>query len=199
MLVTAASSGVAAEGRATPATGELSTRDSSRAIPGFSLSEVETQPITAETAGEPDATAEPAVATTSAPSLQALVAETPVSEEISPELKCLASAIYYEARSESLMGQLAVGRVIVNRARSGHFPGSYCGVVYQPSQFSFIHGARGNVNSRQWHNAVALAQIAHDGSWQCEAEGALYFHAARVSPNWGRQKVARIDNHIFYR
>jgi spore germination cell wall hydrolase CwlJ-like protein len=97
------------------------------------------------------------------------------------------------------MGQLAVGRVIVNRAHSGRFPGSYCGVVYQRSQYSFNHNARGALNARLWRNAVAVAHIAHEGTWRCDAEGALYFHAARVSPNWGRQKVARIDNHIFYR
>lgn len=198
MLVTAASSGVAAQNRAfSPAAGELS-----QTIPGFSFSEVQTRPLTEEAAPE---TRQESVEGTPAPaldtpdSLQELVAATPVSDEISPEMKCLATAIYYESRSESLMGQLAVGRVIVNRARSGRFPGSYCGVVYQPSQFSFNHNPRGGVNGRLWHNAVAVARIAHEGSWRCDAEGALYFHAARVSPNWGRQKVARIDNHIFYR
>lgn len=192
MLLSAASSGAAVENPANvQGSGELS-----QAIPGFSFSEVQTEPLTAENQAE-TAEATPAIATPE--SLQALVAATPVGDEVSPEMKCLATAIYYEARSESLMGQLAVGRVIVNRARSGRFPGSYCGVVYQPSQFSFNHTARGAVNSRQWRNALALAQIAHDGSWRCDAEGALYFHAARVSPNWGRERVARIDNHIFYR
>jgi spore germination cell wall hydrolase CwlJ-like protein len=196
MLVSAASSGVAAEGRAqSPASAELSP-----ANPGFSFGEVQNQPLPAETTAEQADVAAPTPAIATAPaSLAALVAATPVGDEISPEMKCLASAIYYEARSESLSGQLAVGRVIVNRARSGRFPGSYCGVVYQPSQFSFVHGARGGVNARLWHNAVAVAEIAHDGSWQSEAEGALYFHATRVAPNWGRQKVARIENHIFYR
>lgn len=202
MLLSAVSSGVAAENRSAenrlaeiPANVQPAS-ELSPAIPGFGSSDVQTEPLTADNQTQPAQLA-PAVETPE--SLQALVAATQVGDEVSPEMKCLATAIYYESRSESLMGQLAVGRVIVNRARSGRFPGSYCGVVYQPSQFSFNHNARGALNARLWHNAMAIARIAHEGTWRCDAEGALYFHAARVAPNWGRQKVARIDNHIFYR
>lgn len=134
-------------------------------------------------------------------SLARLVAAQPTGE-LSRELECLAGAIYFEAKSESLAGQLAVGRVIVNRARSGRFPASYCGVVFQHSQFSFIRGnampaiARA---SRPWRTAAAIAQIAHNGSWASAAEGALYFHAKRVSPNWKLTRVAQVDSHIFFR
>lgn len=197
-ILSTSSSGAAAETRA-PA-------NISVPVPGFGPDSLETSPVPDTLSGDAPAPvqADPnsAVANSAvaAPvSLQALVAAQPVGEEVEPEMKCLASAIYYESRSESLAGQLAVGRVIVNRARSGRFPSSYCGVINQPSQFSFIHGPRGALNARQWHNAVAIAQIAHDGSWQSEAEGALYFHAARVSPGWNAHKVARIDSQIFYR
>lgn len=138
----------------------------------------------------------------SATSLGALVSAQPQPAELSRELNCLAGAIYFEAKSESLAGQLAVGRVVVARSKSGRFPNSYCGVVFQRSQFSFV---RGNTMptipkaSRQWKNAVAIAQIAHEGTWRSPAEGALYFHATHVSPNWGKTRVARVDNHIFYR
>lgn len=193
-IFSAASSGAAAEGKApVAAPAELSP-----AIPGFSLDAVDTRPLPSELTGDapaPEANQTPLTAET----LQAMVAAQTVDDELSPDMKCLASAIYYEARSESLPGQLAVGRVIVNRARSGRFPGSYCGVVYQPSQFSFVHSVRGSMNARLWRNAVAVAQIAHEGAWQSEAEGALYFHAARVSPGWHLRKVAQIDNHVFYR
>ncbi|MBU6267001.1 MAG: cell wall hydrolase [Sphingomonadales bacterium] len=202
-IFSAASSGAAAEGATsrTPAAApaELSPDQLSQAVPGFGTA-VDTQPLPTELSGESAPAPVPAVAPQpTAESLSALVAAQTVSEEISPELKCLASAIYYEARSEPLSGQLAVGRVIVNRSRSGRFPNSYCGVVYQPSQFSFVHGSRGGMNQRLWHNAVAVAQIANDGSWQSEAEGALYFHAARVAPAWHLHKVAQIENHVFYR
>ena len=73
-------------------------------------------------------------------SLADMVVNQAQTENLSPELRCLAGAIYFEAKSESLPGQLAVGRVVVNRAKSGRFPASYCGVVYQPSQFSFVRG-----------------------------------------------------------
>lgn len=137
-----------------------------------------------------------------AASLAAMVSAQPQPAELSRELNCLAGAIYFEAKSESLAGQLAVGRVVVARSKSGRFPDSYCGVVFQRSQFSFVRGnampaiAKG---SRQWKNAVAIAQIAHSGSWKSQAEGALFFHASYVSPGWRLTRLARIDNHVFYR
>ena len=135
-------------------------------------------------------------------SLGALVSAQPQPGDLSRELNCLAGAIYFEAKSETLPGQLAVGRVVVARSKSGRFPDSYCGVVFQRSQFSFVRGnSMPNIakSSRQWKNAVAIAQIAHSGSWQSPVEGALYFHAARVSPGWRLTRIGRIDNHVFYR
>ncbi len=134
-------------------------------------------------------------------SLAELVSIQNISDDLSPQMKCLAGAIYFEAKSESLEGQLAVGRVVINRAKSGRFPTTYCGVVYQPSQFSFVRGAAMpsiNMQSRLWRNAVAIAQIADADIWQSEAEGALFFHAARVSPGWKLRRIAKVENHIFY-
>ena len=135
-------------------------------------------------------------------SLSQLVATTATPSELSNELACLAGAIYFEAKGETLAGQLAVGRVIVARAKSGRFPASYCGVVYQRSQFSFVQGhgmPTINKSGRAWTEAARIARIAHEGSWKSPVEGALFFHAARVSPNWRLTRLARIDNHIFYR
>ncbi|MFM5916737.1 MAG: cell wall hydrolase [Novosphingobium sp.] len=142
------------------------------------------------------------VAPIKAASLAQLVAAQPQPADLSRELNCLAGAIYFEAKSESLNGQLAVGRVIVARSKSGRFPNSYCGVVYQPSQFSFVRGSSMPgiaKSSRQWKNAVAIAQIAHAGTWQSPVEGALYFHAAYVSPAWHMKRMGRIENHVFYK
>ena len=137
-----------------------------------------------------------------ATSLDALVDAQPMPAEMNEEMRCLASAVYYEAKSESLAGQLAVARVIINRSNSGRFASSLCGVVRQPSQFSFVRG--GNVpqprtNSEDWQDAVAISQIALKDAWKNPAEGALFFHARRVSPGWGKPRLASIDNHIFYR
>ena len=121
---------------------------------------------------------------------------------LSRDMECLAGAIYFESKGETLEGQLAVGRVVVNRARSGRFPSSYCGVVFQRAQFSFVRGKAlpaFNRDSRAWKRAVAIAQIAHEGAWTSPAKGALFFHATRVSPRWRLTRIARIDNHIFYR
>lgn len=136
-----------------------------------------------------------------AASLAALVAATPKPATIDPELRCLAGAVYFESRGESLPGQLAVAHVVINRAQSGRFPTSLCGVVYQKRQFSFVRGGRMPAirQGAQWDNAVAIAQIALDGSWKNHAPGALFFHARYVSPGWRKTRIAQIDNHIFYR
>ena len=119
------------------------------------------------------------------------------------ELECLAGAIFFEARSEPIHGQLAVGEVIVNRAKSGRFPTSYCGVVFQSGQFSFVRNrALPPINraSTQWHRAVGIAQIAHNALAERVAPRALFFHATRVAPGWrGMTRLATIGNHVFYR
>ena len=134
-------------------------------------------------------------------SLADLVAQQSVDGEITPEQRCLATAIYFEAGHETLAGELAVGRVIVARTKSVRFPHSFCGVVMQPSQFSFIHhGALPVVkDTAVWRKAVAIAAIAANGSWHSKAEGALFFHATYVAPHWNRTRIAQVDNQIFYR
>ena len=121
----------------------------------------------------------------------------------SRELECLAVGIYFESKSEPLAGQLAVGDVIANRANSGgRFPSSYCGVLFQRGQFSFIRGKSWPAISRmgrQWQNAVAIAKIVHQDLKNSAAQSALFFHAKRVSPGWRLKRVASIGNHVFYR
>ena len=135
--------------------------------------------------------------------LTSLVAQLRSSEPGSRELECLAVGIYFESKSEPLSGQLAVGEVIANRANSkGRFPSSYCGVLFQRSQFSFVRGhSLPNVPraSRQWQTAVAIAQIVDRDLKASAAPRALFFHARRVSPGWRLTRVASIGNHVFYR
>ena len=139
-----------------------------------------------------------------AASLAELVETMPADAPLSRDLQCLAQAIYFEARGEPLVGQLAVGAVIVNRTNSGRYPSDYCSVVTQPGQFSFVHGGHipsPDESSPAWTRARALAQIAHQDLWQSPAGEALYFHARYVRPGWARTKVklASIDSHVFYR
>jgi N-acetylmuramoyl-L-alanine amidase len=137
-----------------------------------------------------------------APSLATLVAGRQNAQTNSREEECLAAAVYFEARSEPLEGQLAVAQVILNRASSGRFPASVCGVVFQPSQFSFVRGggfppiAR---SGQDWREAVAVARIAREQAWDSKASNALFFHASRVSPGWHLARVVAIGNHVFYR
>ena len=152
-----------------------------------------------ESLSVPDEQAEPV---RPAGDLATMVEQLRATDPGSRELECLAVGIYFESKSEPLAGQLAVGDVIANRARSGRFPSSYCGVLFQRGQFSFVRGhtwptvAR---SSRQWQNAVAIAQIVDRDLKDSAAEGALFFHAKRVSPRWRLKRVASVGNHIFYR
>jgi len=120
----------------------------------------------------------------------------------SRELECLAVGIYYEAKSEPLAGQLAVGHVIANRAESGRFPKTYCGVLFQRSQFSFIRGhSLPSVPraSRDWQEAVAIAKIVDQELHDSPMGKALFFHARRVSPGWRLTRLGTLGNHVFYR
>jgi len=121
----------------------------------------------------------------------------------SRERECLAVGIYFESKSEPLAGQLAVGEVIANRANSnGRFPSTYCGVLFQRSQFSFIRGRSLPAvprASKQWQTAVAIAKIVDQDLKDSVVGNALFFHAKRVSPGWRLKRVASVGNHIFYR
>ena len=118
------------------------------------------------------------------------------------ELNCLAIGVYYESKGEPLEGQLAVAEVILNRAKSGRFPASVCGVLTQRGQFSFVRGGRlpqPPASARAWKTALAVAQVARDDSWDSSVSNALFFHARYVSPGWRRARVGSVGNHIFYR
>jgi spore germination cell wall hydrolase CwlJ-like protein len=198
-LFSAEGSGVAAQ--PLPAQ-EQAVHATSVPAPTEFISQPVVQPLPAPAVEPSVDNAGPDAAPVEAGSLSRLVADTATPSDLSNELACLAGAIYFEAKGETLAGQLAVGRVIVARAKSGRFPASYCGVVYQRSQFSFIqgHGMPAiNKSGRAWAEAARIARIAHEGSWKSPVEGALFFHAARVSPNWRLTRLARIDNHVFYR
>ena len=136
-------------------------------------------------------------------SLAELVAQMRGTEPGSRELECLAVGVYFEAKSEPLAGQLAVADVIANRANSnGRFPSSYCGVLFQRGQFSFVRGKSWpavNRTGRQWQNAVAIAKIVDQDLKDSAVGNALFFHAKRVSPGWRLKRIASVGNHVFYR
>lgn len=125
------------------------------------------------------------------------------------EENCLARAVYFEARSESELGQLAVAKVILNRVKDPAYPNTICGVVYQGSgsrnscQFSFAcDGLPDDVKSaKAWANSKRLAQKALAGDAKVAAIGtATNYHADYVQPRWAKsmKRLIKIGRHIFY-
>jgi hypothetical protein len=125
------------------------------------------------------------------------------------EENCLAKAVYFEARSESELGQLAVAKVVLNRVKDPNFPKTICGVVYQGSdrrnscQFSFAcDGVADEVKSKAaWDRSKRIAQKAIDGDQTIRVIGAATnYHADYVRPKWAKEmrKLIKIGRHIFY-
>jgi hypothetical protein len=124
--------------------------------------------------------------------------------------RCLANAIYFEARSEPVRGQMAVAQVVVNRAFSGFYPNDICGVVYQNAsrhlacQFTFAcDGKRKLINERgAWARANRIAKETLDGQiYVPEVAKSTHYHAVYVHPDWVREmkKMVRFGTHNFYR
>lgn len=125
------------------------------------------------------------------------------------EENCLARAVYFEARSESELGQLAVAKVILNRVKDPEYPSTICGVVYQGSgrrnscQFSFAcDGLPDDVRSAaSWAKAKNIAQKAITGEGRIAAIGtATNYHADYVKPKWAKsmKRLIKIGRHVFY-
>jgi spore germination cell wall hydrolase CwlJ-like protein len=126
------------------------------------------------------------------------------------ELRCMATAIYFEARDEPIKGQIAVAQVIMNRIRSPFYPKTICGVVYQGErnrhgcQFSFTcTGKHNSVKEKpEWATAVKLAkQVIAGEIWLDEVGYATHYHATYVHPPWRHEldKICQIGGHIFYK
>jgi hypothetical protein len=124
--------------------------------------------------------------------------------------KCLADAVYFEARGEPVRGQMAVAQVVINRVFSGYYPNKICGVVYQNAhrhmrcQFTFACDGRPERVDEPvaWERAKHIARDALDGNfWLNDVGEATHYHARRVHPRWVRKmrKLDRIGVHTFYR
>ncbi|MEM7568508.1 MAG: cell wall hydrolase [Pseudomonadota bacterium] len=132
-----------------------------------------------------------------------------VSNELHPEEKCLAQAVYFEARSEPLEGQLAVAQVVLNRVDDPRYPTTICGVVFQGEhrrnkcQFSFACDGLSDTpyNAGAWSVAAAVSHIALQDYWDDVTATATHYHADYVMPYWGEILEARVQHgkHIFYR
>ncbi|WP_316364255.1 cell wall hydrolase [Candidatus Thiodiazotropha sp. CDECU1] len=129
--------------------------------------------------------------------------------EISEEIACLAQNIYFEARSESEQGQLAVGHVVMNRVAHKRYPDSVCAVVKQGGerrrhrcQFSWWCDGRSDqpMNQKAWQQSLQLARTILAGDTKDPTDGALWYHADYVNPEWSSILVLgkKIGQHLFY-
>ena len=117
-------------------------------------------------------------------------------------LMCLALNIYWEARNQSVAGQLAVAQVTLNRVLDPRYGDNVCDVVYEHKQFSWYWDGKKDVpmEKHAWERAYLIASAALDGSGHVEFEGVTHYHAVYSKPFWKDYmvKVAKIDDHIFY-
>jgi spore germination cell wall hydrolase CwlJ-like protein len=147
-----------------------------------------------------------------------IVEEPKVAKTVDPkQLACMAKNIFYEAGNESINGQAAVARVVMNRIASG-FGNNPCAVIYQAihvdkliddelqkvkvCQFSWVceGKAEPNKNSNRYKQAEQIAYdvLAYDAYSEVVPKSALFFHNLQVDPLWPYKQVAKIGNHIFY-
>ncbi|AXC41845.1 endolysin [Salmonella phage S132] len=119
------------------------------------------------------------------------------------EIDCIAKNIYFESRGEGTKGMIAVAQVTKNRVNSGTFPDSYCKVVYQSNQFSWV-AKRPKVDKTDeaWQVAKNLARVIYYVDLpQDPTHGALYFHSGKDKPYWTKKfkKTTKIQGHTFYK
>ena len=135
------------------------------------------------------------------------------SQDLSPQASCLAEAVYFEARSETFLGQLAVAGVVLERVERPEFPNTVCEVVHyghylngmpirNRCAFSYwCDGLPERVNDEgAWYEAVYVAQLVLDGVRVANTDGATHYHASYVMPRWASAYtlMSRIGVHLFY-
>ena len=124
------------------------------------------------------------------------------------EIRCMALALYHEARAEPDAGLWAVGHVILNRMEAARYPDTACGVTKDggsdpPCQFSWWCDSLPDTprEADAWENARVLARKLLLGEIEDPTNGATSFHAKRVSPYWAEKmtRTVTLGNHHFYR
>ena len=110
--------------------------------------------------------------------------------------------MYWEARNQSVAGQLAVAQVTMNRVLDPRYRDDVCGVVYQHKQFSWYWDGKSDAprDARAWERSFLVASAALHGSGHVELQGVTHYHAVYSSPYWKDHmvQVVKIDDHIFY-
>jgi len=130
---------------------------------------------------------------------------------------CLAQNIYFEARDQPTIGQMAVAEVVMNRVHSPLFPDTVCEVIYQAPtykwkqdlpikhrcQFSWYCDGKSDTpkDQRAWNKSIAIAEEVYYsyGLSINIVDGAIFYHSIDVDPDWNREYVVQIEDHIFYK
>ncbi len=123
--------------------------------------------------------------------------------------RCLAEALYFEARGESVKGQFAVAEVIMNRVSSPRYPDTACGVINQGTgrkyacQFTYTCDGKAEViaEPKAFERVGKIAKIMVNGAKRPLTKGATHYHTKAVNPNWARKfpRTATIGFHYFYK
>jgi N-acetylmuramoyl-L-alanine amidase len=139
---------------------------------------------------------------TFSPEREAGSSRTTDTASLDPELECMAKVVRHEAANQSRQGQRAVAEIMMNRARSGRFPATICGVANQPGQFFDTASYNPRRDTPQWQTAVAVSREVIAGQGENVASGAYFYHAAYQAPTRffrSRQQVLAMGDHVFYR
>jgi len=127
------------------------------------------------------------------------------------EYTCLVKNIFFEARNQSNAGKQAIAVVTLERVKNKRFPKTICGVVQEERkigrcQFSwYCDGISDNPNLSSkneliaWNETREIATNALLGKLDIDLKGATHFHSTSVNPNWGFERIIKIDDHIFYK
>ena len=140
---------------------------------------------------------------------------TVLAQNLEEETVCLSEALYFEARSESFIAQLAVGNVIYNRVKSSKFPNTFCEVVHQANktrqgklikhkcQFSYYCDGKEEkiYNKESYKTVTSVSHLIIEGVSIESLRDALYYHAVYVTPYWVKDKMylGNLGLHKFYK
>jgi len=116
------------------------------------------------------------------------------------ETTCLAEAMYFEARGESVESQLLVAEVVLNRTEDPYFgSNSVCEILDQPGQFPWADGPRTKKEPEAWDQVLELACGIKLETVQLPGTDATFFHSGPQPKGFkGLQLLGKVGPHIFY-
>lgn len=120
--------------------------------------------------------------------------------DLATPILCLALNLYYEARSEPLLGQVAVTQVVLNRVKSDKFPDTICAVIRQRKQFSWYWDGKSDKpnETKAWVRSIEVATLVYHYQPKDITHGALFYHATWICGEHWHDGHLTIGQHVFY-